>query len=134
MKLSLIGLFSCVYSYYKIHFCCMKFSLTGSDSQNSKNFMQWIISWRTIGQQFHKCMTLPLNISSTLSAATPLSTLGVQPGFWKMFKMELWPILCNNGVYNFYLFYSRFWNFRVSKIRIRCPKDGWMGIWLIPCV
>ncbi len=34
-----------VYFYYKIHFHCMNISLIGYDSENSKNFMQWTISW-----------------------------------------------------------------------------------------
>ncbi len=45
MKFSLIGLFFCVYSYCKIHFCCMKFSLIGSDHENSENVIEWIFSF-----------------------------------------------------------------------------------------
>ncbi len=44
MKCSLINLFI-VYFYYKINFQSMKFSLIGSESENSENIIQWIISW-----------------------------------------------------------------------------------------
>ncbi len=37
-------------------------------------------------------------------------------------------ILYNDKVSSFYLFYSKFWNFRVSKIRIGCSKD-WLKPW-----
>ncbi len=46
--------------------------------------------------------------------------------------MELLPILYIDGVTIFYLLYSKFRTFRVSKIRIGCPKDGCMGLWLKP--
>ncbi len=50
--------------------------------------------------------------------------------------MILLHILCNNRVSHSYLFYSKFWNFwgaqKGSKIRIGCPKDKWMGLWLKP--
>ncbi len=51
-------------------------------------------------------------------------------GFSQEFEM---PFLLNfheNGVSTSYLFTSKISNFRVSKIRIGCPKDGWTGLWL----
>ncbi len=48
-------------------------------------------------------------------------------------KIVLLRILCNNRVSSYYLFYSKFWGVQKgSKIRIGCPKDRWMGIWLKP--
>ncbi len=41
--------------------------------------------------------------------------------------------LSNDRVSSFYLFYNKFWNFRVSKFRIGCPKDRWNGILLKHC-
>ncbi len=47
----------------------------------------------------------------------------------KWYFYVLLSVLCNNRVTSSYLFYSKFWNFRVSKIRILgCSKDKWMGL------
>ncbi len=43
------------YFFYKIHFHCMKYSLIGSDSENSKHFKQQIISWITVLANLLKC-------------------------------------------------------------------------------
>ncbi len=52
---------------------------------------------------------------------------GFRAGFWyKLFKMELLPILYENGVSCCYLFYTS--NFRVFISRIRCPKIWWWGV------
>ncbi len=55
---------------------------------------------------------------------------GVELGLWnRVCKMVLLPILCNNRSSSC-LIYSQFWNVSVTKMRIECPKDGWMGLWL----
>ncbi len=47
--------------------------------------------------------------------------------------MELLPILYKDGVSSFYHFYIKISKFKVSKIRIEYPDEGWPDVWLKPC-